>query len=542
MTFHSRICLLTCTLMGCSSSVQTRPVTLTLVNYEAPQSGTKYYSTQSVGIKTSPTGQDRQLHRSIEKAAKRQAKTLLPDDRLDELANWILENLDSSGRIPPVEAIDYATHTLGIPEPSPHVMLLGLSDVVNLELDIEERIAEILSSHSYTHYGSTIRKQEGMYRLVIVFTWRWFQMSRVPRSIASGTPLRIKGKLTHGLQHPRIVLTKPDGQIEQKKSDTAIRFNIPINTGRSGVYRIELLAQGSHGPTVLANFPIYVDVPIPHELSSKVSSKFDGSLDASEFAEQLLALINQTRSKAGLRTLKEHEGVSKVANAHCIDMQENGFIGHTSPTTGEPAHRIKKAGILTDIVLENIGRGYSPEEVHSGLMRSPAHSANLLSPEVTHIGIGIVRQSDGKESQKTPAYLVTEVFIRIVATIDSSEAVDDILEIINQAREKVDVSAVSMSHLLSETAQRTASDYFKKPNLSESELVVQANRRLGKKVSQFKRIGTLFKLVSSLDQISDVKQLLDPDITEVGIGIAQGTKKGSIPNAVAVVIIMAWSR
>jgi uncharacterized protein YkwD len=71
-------------------------------------------------------------------------------------------------------------------------------------------------------------------------------------------------------------------------------------------------------------------------------------------------------------------------------MRTTRVVSHVSPTTGSVVDRVRAAHIPTRIVLENIARGFGLREAHQALMNSPGHRANLLSTEVTHVGIGVV--------------------------------------------------------------------------------------------------------------------------------------------------------
>ena len=53
-------------------------------------------------------------------------------------------------------------------------------------------------------------------------------------------------------------------------------------------------------------------------------------------------------------------------------------------------NRLVDAGITYRIAGENLALAASPDEVHSGLMDSEGHRANILSPEFRRVGIGVV--------------------------------------------------------------------------------------------------------------------------------------------------------
>lgn len=107
------------------------------------------------------------------------------------------------------------------------------------------------------------------------------------------------------------------------------------------------------------------------------------------FESQVIALINQERSAAGLPALKANTKLTSAARGHSQDMACNGFFSHQSSTTGGPADRISAAGYSFSWAGENIAAGYgSAADTVAGWMDSPGHRANILSSNFTEIGLG----------------------------------------------------------------------------------------------------------------------------------------------------------
>lgn len=112
------------------------------------------------------------------------------------------------------------------------------------------------------------------------------------------------------------------------------------------------------------------------------------STDSSQFAQQVLDLVNQERNKAGLNPLSMNNGLNKVAMAKAQDMYNNNFFDHQSPTYGSPFDMMKSFGITYNTAGENIAKGQtSPMEVMSQWMNSSGHRANILNSSFTQIGI-----------------------------------------------------------------------------------------------------------------------------------------------------------
>jgi uncharacterized protein YkwD len=525
--------------VGCGSGgVQNRAAIVPMRTFSVSEDDSPLYKTESSPRAEPVDAREQKVREAIEAGSESAGRALAGDGRLDELASWVLGHLGTNDQAPPQESIDFATHHFGIPEPTPHFLIFGSSDDNSAAREIEKRIPEAVARQAYTHYGEAIKQQQGFLLVVVVFSWRWFQMSEIPRSVDANKAIRMKGRLSDGYRNPAVVVRKPDGTTIERKEGRGPGFDLSIPIDHSGVYRVELMAEGTLGPTVLANFPIYAGIPIPRQIEVVDNSGQQHPLDRAAFTEQLFGLTNQTRSQAHLKPLRLNVELSDAAQAHCEDMDRNGFIGHQSPRTGGAADRIKKAGIITSTVRENIGRGYSAEEVHAGLIQSPAHRTAILSPDVTDIGIGMVRQ----EEEQSSAYLVTELFIRVVGRIDVNGAPGDVLDILNRERESRDMKEVDSNENLAKYAQQAADAYFKEQNITEKALTLRVSQKLSKVARDYKQIATLFKLADSLEQVKDVSRLFDPSLTTVGIGVAQGTRNGEMPNSIAIVVVMGWQR
>ncbi|WP_462408855.1 CAP domain-containing protein [Neobacillus sp. Marseille-QA0830] len=113
------------------------------------------------------------------------------------------------------------------------------------------------------------------------------------------------------------------------------------------------------------------------------------SATVSQYAKQVIDLTNQQRSKNGVPALKEDTQLSSVAQKKAVDMQQNHYFSHTSPTYGSPFDMMRDFGVTYKSAGENIAQGQrTPQEVVNAWMNSEGHRKNILSPNFTHIGVG----------------------------------------------------------------------------------------------------------------------------------------------------------
>lgn len=105
---------------------------------------------------------------------------------------------------------------------------------------------------------------------------------------------------------------------------------------------------------------------------------------------QLISLVNKERLAHNLRPLEHIKALTEIGRSHSSDMFKRGYFAHSSPEGENVADRAAKAKYLYLVIGENLAYAPTVELAHKGLMDSPGHRANILSPEFNKIGIGIM--------------------------------------------------------------------------------------------------------------------------------------------------------
>lgn len=106
--------------------------------------------------------------------------------------------------------------------------------------------------------------------------------------------------------------------------------------------------------------------------------------------DAMLKLVNEERTSRGLKPLVMDEKLREVARAHSRDMFVRGYFAHQNPDGKDPFARMEDAGIKFIIAGENLALAPNVDLAHEGLMNSPGHRANILTPEFGKIGIGCI--------------------------------------------------------------------------------------------------------------------------------------------------------
>jgi uncharacterized protein YkwD len=103
--------------------------------------------------------------------------------------------------------------------------------------------------------------------------------------------------------------------------------------------------------------------------------------------------INAYRAQAGLPALTQNTKLAAAAASHACDMADMGKISHSGSNGSDFAHRIKTRGYKFSAANENVGT-FGTGKAAQWWYNSPGHRANMLSPKITEMGLGIALGAD----------------------------------------------------------------------------------------------------------------------------------------------------
>ena len=105
---------------------------------------------------------------------------------------------------------------------------------------------------------------------------------------------------------------------------------------------------------------------------------------------QMLMAINEERTKNNLQPLVLSAELCTVAHDKSVDMAQNGYFDHVSPTYGEFADMLTDYGVRFYSAGENIAAGQQTvSDVMGDWMNSAGHRANILNPVYNEMGLGL---------------------------------------------------------------------------------------------------------------------------------------------------------
>jgi uncharacterized protein YkwD len=536
-------------LLGCSASAPARPVASPvrappLVKLELPAGAFQYDSRAAPGAVIGSEAEG--LERALLDIAQTRGMQLEGDGRLAALGQFILSVFKTQGRPPTSASIDACAHHLGLIEPVPLFMIFGKAEDGSWATSLQEMLRDLPRNTAYNRYGIAAARNMGQPLAVSVLSAASAEIQPIARRAEPGATVTLRGRLRERFRHAEVEVTRPDGSVAHVGEAPGTEFELAVPLPTAGVHRVEILAHGPYGTEVLANFPIFAGVQEPAVVAEATAADPATELrDPRAVEARLLALLNEARSAAGMPTLDAHEGLSQVAVMHSRDMVESGFFGHDSPTYGDPGTRVHKQGLAFVLIAENVGRGSTAEEVNTMLLDSPGHRANALDPNLTHVGIGVV--VDARQGHRE--IVATEEFGGVARPIDVNTAPSDVLNMINANRTKAGARPLIVDPMLMKAAARGADLFFRDPSRSQQHVVASVNEELVKPVNGSSPIAKrmratqsfLFPVVS-LSRTPKLDRTLDPAARYVGVGVAQGTRPETGPNAIAVVVVLGWPR
>ncbi len=98
---------------------------------------------------------------------------------------------------------------------------------------------------------------------------------------------------------------------------------------------------------------------------------------------QFISLLNATRAKGGVAPLTVDPELRALARGWTQQMADAGKISHAKPIS---------AGVTADWLKlgENVGTGGNVTVVMNAFIASPGHFENIMDPEFTRVGVGVI--------------------------------------------------------------------------------------------------------------------------------------------------------
>ncbi|HEY7370799.1 MAG TPA: CAP domain-containing protein [Polyangia bacterium] len=392
-----------------------------------------------------------------------------------------------------------------------------------------EALADVAGNVTVNRYG-VHASADGV--VAVVFGRMEAALDPFPRRFQPGAACRLRGQVAARYDHARVYMTRPDGKVDETAgAGRTIDLSLPLPA--AGVYQLEVMSDSTSGPVVLANVPLYVGVGEPGFGSASAPGDEKAATPAGAEA-RMLALLNEVRREARLAPLIADPELHAVAAAHTEEMIAKHFFGHASPTTGMVENRLEHAGVTVTLCGENVAEADSADGAHRVLMDSPAHRANMLRADFTHVGIGVgMRPGDAAD------LLATLVFVRRPRPPSAPVTPATAAAVISSLRRAKGAAPVAVDPVLQDAAE-SGFAALPDPGAAPSDraiaaahdaLVTQAKRRnLGRRALCIEVVRVL-----ELEELERDPILMQPALAKVGLAAA--TKKVGNTTQIALLVI-----
>lgn len=151
---------------------------------------------------------------------------------------------------------------------------------------------------------------------------------------------------------------------------------------------------------------------------------------ATEYERYMLELINQERAAVSAPPLQLERNLNLSADRHSAWMLEEDIFDHTGVNGSSATQRMRDAGFdfsgswssAENIAVqsERVAEGIMDDvaNLHTSLMNSPGHRANILNPDLEYIGIGIALGDFDFSSGTYESVIVTQNFASTGGNVD----------------------------------------------------------------------------------------------------------------------------
>jgi uncharacterized protein YkwD len=142
-----------------------------------------------------------------------------------------------------------------------------------------------------------------------------------------------------------------------------------------------------------------IPAPVPPPAPARVPApETAGESAYARMESRIAVLVNAERRQRGLKELAWNPRLDQAAKLHARNMATYRKMSHVIPESRFPTltHRAQHVSYPYKLIAENIALGYrDAESVVEGWMKSPGHRRNILDPQVSELGTGVVSSASG---------------------------------------------------------------------------------------------------------------------------------------------------
>ena len=142
-------------------------------------------------------------------------------------------------------------------------------------------------------------------------------------------------------------------------------------------------------PARIGNQPLVANVSMQGGRTGRFTLKLVDLGNLDNVRDEVIRFTNKRRRKHGLGRITGDKLLHQAAQSHADEMDTVGYLGHDSVDGRDPGDRINETGYRWRAYRENVASGQpTAKQVVKAWMQSPGHRVNLLSDDISEIGIG----------------------------------------------------------------------------------------------------------------------------------------------------------
>jgi uncharacterized protein YkwD len=477
---------------------------------DVPEEALVYSSDAKADDEIGGTGAP-ELEAEVKAALAERGDQAVADGALMATASWVLNEVNQGRAVGPMGA-DAASRHFGFAG----VIFSAAAFESQNAKTVRDALGQVPKNVPVNRFG-VCKSPQGR-SSAVVFGNVEVSIEPISRFLEPPATVNLKGEVASRFAFAHVYLTKQDGTVEEQRMPSRkLEYSKTFST--PGRYKLEVMGDGPTGPVVISNLPLFVGVA---ERSLRETVRKRPS--PAEAEARMLELLNATRVAAGLHQVQPDSELRDVALGHSNDMADHNFFSHVSPSTGTPADRLRRSGVLVAEAAENIAQADTPENAHDGLMESPGHRSAMLGARYTHVGIAVVGSDRG--------LIVTMVFGRRADPSKLPRDASQLEAALLALRAVKGLSRPSVDPIYRAAAQRGAQAYVKATNPAPDIAAKATSAAIRSEVNRLRtsRPGacTLFMELLEADQLEQVEMVFDPGLVKFGIGAQLRTDdKGS---------------
>jgi uncharacterized protein YkwD len=353
---------------------------------------------------------------------------------------------------------------------------------------------------------------------IVVYTLP-LALGAIPRGLAVGGSFELTGTFADGHRDARISVTHDDGTVDHPDAAPGPAVHATIACTSKGLQWLAVEAATDAGPLVL--LPIACGDPPPATFAIEP----DANLATTDPERRLASIINRERTAVGLAPLRPDARATAAARRYAETMRRAASAAHD--LDGQPADRVRAAGLVPPLLLESTMQVDSLGRAAELLLDDAKYRGDLVSPQVTHAGIGIAADAHGE------LYVAID-YVAIPKAVDLSALAD-------RVRDAIRASQTFPKHLIVQQEIATAAQRYA-TGLANGDADAELWRRALEELRDLDRRYSMWNHTAApldVDHLDGKALVAAQEVDAIGIGLAQAPPASPQAGTVWVVVIFA---